>query len=178
MHLNGHIDSTSCHLTHLVSDPNEGTMGGDPHFSIMLPDNNMLCYTVQGKRGSVFNLISNKNFHMNALFVPNPGERNVTWIGSLGIVMWNNYSNATKLKFEASSKQIHMGDGITIPAKSVSDLHFNSGELCMSIVNTRKHTRKSTVRVNLEDVGLFFTIKFTLKHLEMFWHSTGKCDRE
>ena len=136
MHLNGHIDSTSCHLTHLASDPTEGTMGGDPHFSIMLPDNNLLCYTVQGKRGSVFNLISNKNFHMNAQFVPNPGERNVTWIGSLGIVMWNNYSNATELKFEASSKQILMGDGITIPAKSVSDLHFNSGELCMSIVNT------------------------------------------
>jgi len=68
MYLNGHNDST-CHLTQLASDPNEGTMGGDPHSSIMLPDNNMLCYTVQGKRGSVFNLISNKNFHMNALFV-------------------------------------------------------------------------------------------------------------
>jgi len=133
-------------------------------------------YTVQGKRGSVFNLISNNNFHMSALFVPNPGERTTTWIGSIGIVMWNNYSNATKLKFEASRKQIHLGDGITIPAKSVSDLHFNSGELCMSIVHTRTHTHKSIVRVCLEDVGLFFTIKFTLKHLEMFWHSIGKCD--
>jgi len=61
--------TSSYHFIHFISDPYVSTMGGDPHFSIMLPDNNMLCYTVQGKRGSVFNLISNKNFHMNALFV-------------------------------------------------------------------------------------------------------------
>ena len=169
------LDQFLSHLMHFVSVQNMGTMGGDPHFSIILPDNNMLCYTVQGKRGSIFNLISNKNFQMNALFVPNSGGRNATWIGSLGIVMENN-NYYSRLKLEASSKQIHMGDGIVIPAESISELHFNSGELCISIANTRQRTGKLGVRVSLEDVGLFFTIKFTQKHLEMFWHSTGKCD--
>ena len=149
-------------------------MGGDPHFSIVLADNKRLCYTVQGEHGSVFNLISNKNFHMNALFVPNSGVRNATWIGSLGVVMWNGRSNVTKLKFDAASKEIHLGDGITLAAKSVRDFRLHSGELYISIVSTKKQRANPTVKVNLEDVGLNFTVRFTQKHLEMSWTSIGR----
>ena len=64
-------------------------MGEDPHFSIVLQSGKLLCYTVQGKSGFVFNLISNKMLHMNAMFVPDSRREEVSWLGSMGIVVQN-----------------------------------------------------------------------------------------
>ena len=147
-------------------------MGGDPHFSIVLTDSHMLCYTVQGEHGSVFNLISDKNVHMNALFVSNSGRRNATWIGALAVVIGNGpqLSNVTKITIDATSKNICVGDGITLAAKDVHKLHLKHGELLSS---TSKQGGNPKVKIILEDVGLQFTVKFTQKHLEMFWQSMG-----
>jgi len=140
----------------------------------MLPDSNMLCYTVQGEHGSVFNLISSKLFHMNALFVPNPGQRNVTWIGALGIVIGNRQkSNVTRITIDAANRSIYVGDGITLAAKDVHKLHLQHGELLSSISNTQKHSGNPRVKVILEDVGLQFIVRFQQKHLEIFWQSMG-----
>ena len=141
----------------------------------MLPDNQTLCFTVQGERGSVFNLISNKYFHMNALFVPNSGERNATWIGALGIVIGTSLQspNATRITINATSKNIFVGDGITLAAKNVQELHLKHGELWSSISNTQKHSGSPRVKVILEDMGLEFIVRFTRKHLEVFWQSIG-----
>ena len=149
--------------------------GGDPHFSVLLPDNHILCYTVQGERGSVFNLISHKNLHMNALFVPNSGKRNATWIGALGVVIGNSQqsSNVTKITINATSKNICVGDGITLAAKNVQELHVKHGELLSSISNSQKHSGNPRVKVILEDVGLQFIVRFTQKHLEVFWQRMG-----
>ena len=150
-------------------------MGGDPHFSIVLPDDEMLCYTVQGQPGSVFNLISNDMFHMNALFVPNSGQRNATWIGSLGFVIGNDQqlSNSTKLIIDATTKSISVGDEMNLDAKDLRKLHLKNGEVLTSMSNTKKHKGSPRVSVILEDVGLQFTVRFTQKHLEMFWQSMG-----
>jgi len=160
--------------------PDSGSMGGDPHFSIVLPDNEMLCYTVQGQPGSVFNLISNERFHMNALFVPNSGQRNATWIGSLGFVIGNGLqlSNSTKLIFDATSKSISIRDGVTLDAKDLRKLQLVNGELLTSMSNTKKHHGSPRVSVVLEDVGLQFTVRFTQKHLEMFWQSMGSLSKD
>jgi len=148
------------------------TAGGDPHFSVVLPDNQILCYTVQGEHDSVFNLISHKNLHMNALFVPNSGKRNATWIGALGVVIGNSQqsSNVTKITINATSKNICVGDGITLAAKNVQELHVQHGELLSSIPNTQKDSGVPRVKVILEDVGLQFVVRFTQQHLEVFWH--------
>ena len=61
--------------------------GGDPHFSVLLSDGNLLCYSVQGKRNSAFNLISSTNFLINAKFIPDSKREEVTWMGSIGIVI-------------------------------------------------------------------------------------------
>lgn len=153
---------------------NLGTsVGGDPHFSIILPDSKKLCYTIQGECGSVFNLISSEELYINALFVPNAGERNATWIGSLGVVIRNGQFNVTTLKFDGTNKQIFIGDGITLDAKSVQDLYlYNGNKLSMSTVREKKHSGKPSVRVSL-DVGIHFTVKFTQKHLDAFWHKLG-----
>ena len=94
-------------------------IGDDPHFSVVLPDGTSLCYTVQGEQGFVFSLISNKMLHMNAMFVPDSRREEVTWLGSIGIVVHNNgfkTSNATYLRFEAKSKKIYIGDNVVLKA--------------------------------------------------------------
>ena len=151
-------------------------MGGDPHFSIVLPDNHMLCYTVQGEPGLVFNLISNKKFYMNALFTFSYVERNATFIGALGIVLWNSSSDITKLIFNGTSKEILIvgNEILTLDAKTVQGVYIQSNGA--SISYSPKRTGNPSVRVSLEDTGVDFTVRFTRKHLEMFWDSIGELD--
>ena len=151
-------------------------MGGDPHFSIVLPDNNMLCYTVQGKPGFVFNLISNTKMYMNALFTLGSDERNGTFIGALGIVLRNSSVNNTRLIFNGTSKEIlFFGDGsLTLDAKTVQGLYIHNNELSISRSPHRRGT--PSVRVSLGDMGLDFSVRFTRKHLEIFWESIGELD--
>jgi len=100
---------------------------------------------VQGEHGSVFNLINHKNLHMNALFVPNSGKRNATWIGALGVVIGNSQqsSNVTKITINATSKNICVGDGITLAAKNVQEFHIKHGELLSSISNRDSRSANS-----------------------------------
>jgi len=151
-------------------------IGGDPHFSIVLPDNNMLCYSVEGEPGLIFNLISNTKFYMNALFTLSSDDRNGTFIGALGIVLWKSPSNITKLMFDGIRKQILVfGDGVlTLDAKTVQGLYLHKNEL--SISRSPKRSGTPSVMVSLRDVGLNFTVRFTRKHLEMFWDSLGGVD--
>ena len=53
---------------------------------------------------------------MNALFGPNSGKRNATWIGELGVVIGNRLqlSNATEITINATSKSICIGEGLLL----------------------------------------------------------------
>lgn len=147
-------------------------MGGDPHFSILLPNGQQLCFSVQGEHGFVFSLISNKILHMNAKFVPDSRRSEVTWIGSLGMVVRSKKANTTsKLRFEASSKTVHVGDKVNLKAQSVKKLTFNNGKLTIteSDPSIRKHTNPQ-VEVDLKDVGISFTVTFVKSHLDMTWN--------
>jgi len=151
-------------------------IGDDPHFSIVLPSGKLLCYTVQGEHGFVFNLISNKKLSMNAMFVPDSRREEVTWLGSIGIVVWNSgykMSNATYLRFETKGKKIYIGDKVVLEAKNIEKLSFNNGKLTISEAPPAEGFKYPSVEIDLRDVGLNFTIKFTNEHLDLFWHSTG-----
>jgi len=101
-------------------------VGDDPHFSIVLLNGELLCYTVQGEFSFVFNLNINKKIHMNAMFVPDSRREEVTWIGSIGIVVQNCHykqSNAPYLlRFETKGKKIYIGDKVVLEAKNVEKL--------------------------------------------------------
>lgn len=152
-------------------------MGDDPHFSIVLPGGKLLCYTVQGEHGFSFNLITSKRLTMNAMFVPDSRRKEVTWLGSIGVVVANTQyqgSNMTKLKFDVDTKEVHIGEKVTLKAKKIEALTFHKGKLSISEAPPKKGFRYPAVKVNLNDVGLSFTIKYTGNHLDMFWHSVGE----
>ena len=154
-----------------------GGMGGDPHFSILLPNGQMLCFSVQGEHDFVFSLISNKIIHMNAKFIKDSRRSEVTWIGSLGVVVRSKAANTTsKIRFEASTKMIHVGDKISLNAPSVKRLTFKNGKLSIaeSDPNAKKHRAYPQVEVDLQDVGISFTVRFTKDHLDMVWNKVRK----
>jgi len=151
--------------------------GDDPHFSIALPGGKLLCYTVQGEHGFSFNLINNERIVMNSKFVPDARRSEVTWLGSMGIIVTDSQfkgSNTTKLRFEVDSKTIHIGEKIELQAKNIDKLTFSNGKLSISEAPPAKEFRYPSVLVDLKDVEISFTIKYTNQHLDMYWHSTGK----
>lgn len=137
----------------------------------------MLCYTVQGEHGFAFNLINNKQLIMNAKFMPDARREEVTWLGSMGIIIRNsNYagSNDTKLRFEAGEKTLYINDKVALNAKNIDKLTFSDGKMKISEATPSKGFHYPSVLIDLKDVEVSFTIKYTNQHLDMFWHSTGK----
>ena len=151
-------------------------VGDDPHFSIALPSGRMLCYTVQGEHGFTFNLISNEKVSMNALFFPDSRREEVTWLGSMGIIVKNSgyrESNITALRFVSKKNKIYIGNKVILEARNIEKLTFTGGKLTVSEAPPVEGFKYPSVYVDLHDVGLSFTIKFMNEHLDLFWHSTG-----
>ena len=63
-------------------------MGGDPHFMVLLQDLHSLCYSVQGMAGFSFNLVSSRDFVMNAVFINARKDmaKHATFLGEIGVL--------------------------------------------------------------------------------------------
>ena len=149
------------------------SIGDDPHFAIYMPSGKLLCYTVQGEHSFAFNLISNEKVSMNALFVPDAHREEVTWIGSLGIVVQNAHyqgSNTTKIQFDSKINRIHINDKVTLEAKNIDAITFRNGKLLISEGPMIESFHYPSVQVNLDDLGMRFTVNFTGEHLDMMWN--------
>ncbi|XP_064396499.1 uncharacterized protein LOC135343434 [Halichondria panicea] len=160
-----------------VTEPPQttGGMGGDPHFNILLPNHQQLCFSIQGEHGYSFNLISNKLIHMNARFIPDPKREEVTWIGSLGIVVTSSTKmNATRIRFEAEDKMIYIGEKLSLHVKKIDRLTFTNGKLTISEALRDKKEKRFRVHVELVDIGLSFCVDFVKGHLDMTWNKVGK----
>ena len=155
-----------------------GGMGGDPHYSVLLPSGQLLCFSVQGETGFSFNLISNKLMHMNALFVQDSVRDEVTWIGSLGIVVRNTpykKSDVTKLRFVVEEKKIYIGEEVALQVQKIEKLTFSNGKLMINESSRTKGEKSPEVYVDLQDVGLSFKVRFTKsKHLDLSWERVDK----
>ena len=153
------------------------TMFGDPHFNIVLPNKQSLCFTLQGEHGFVFNLVSNRLLQMNALFVPDKERSEVTWLGSIGLVIKrNNFkkSNVTKMRFVADERMIYIGDEIKLHAEAVEKITFSKGKLTLAEAASESPGRNSRheVRIDLTDLGLSFVVWFVKgNHLDMNWNN-------
>ena len=157
------------------------TTGGDPHFNVLLPSGQQLCFTVQGERGFTFNLIRNDLLVMNAIFTEDKLREEITWISSMGIIVKSPHqkSKPTKLRFDASNKMIYIGNKVTLHAQKVDRLTFAKGKLTIAESVRKKAVKRPEVFVDLEDVGLSFTIKFVKKrHIDLSWNRVKKQPHE
>ena len=154
------------------------TMGGDPHYSIMLPSGQLLCFSVHGEKDFPFNLISNNLLQMNAFFIEDALREEITWIGSLGVVVQHAHykkSNTTKIRFEAKDQMIYINNGVSLHAKRVEKLTLSNGKLTVSEAVRKDAEKKPEVDVDLVDAGLAFSVRFVKKrHLDMSWKKVAK----
>ena len=152
--------------------PPPTTIGGDPHFSILLLTGQLLCFSVQGEHGFTFNLISNDLLQMNGHFVADKHREEVTWIGSMGIVVKSSrykQFNDTKLRFVAPNNKIFIGESVSLSAKEIGKIKLAGGKLSIS----EKEDSKGPVEVyvSLQDVGVDFSVRFMKRnHLDIIWH--------
>ena len=81
---------------------------GDPHFIVPLSSKEVLCYSIQGYPGLSFNLISNKNFIINAHFVDSMGDKTeATWIGKLAVIPQNS-NKSDAVIFDSANQEVIM----------------------------------------------------------------------
>ena len=140
-----------------VIDDEIGGGGDDPHFSVVLPSGKLLCYTVQGEHGFSFNLISNKRMTMNARFVPDSRRSEVTWMGSMGIIVRDNMykqANATALRFEAKENKIYNRDEVELTAKNIDKIVLKNGKLTISEAPPSEGFKYPSIYVDLQDVEI------------------------
>ena len=149
-------------------------VGSDPHFAIRLPEGSLLCYTFQGIHGAIFNLVSNDQLQMNALFVPDDTAYNNTWLGSIGISILDNGKKVTTIQFTAADGLVRIGESVQLDARMVKKLSFNKGKLTVLEVPSNNTPRYPRVRVEFIDSQFDFTVRFAKNnHLDLYWHSIG-----
>ena len=157
----------------LVPDPFRNTtsnMGGDPHFTVRLSSGHLLCYSVQGEPGSIFNLISSKDLEINALFIPQK-KQTKTWLGVIGVVV-----NGRKLVFNVTSGTIQMDDSMKMEANLVEKIKLTSGKFYLTMMTGRARARH--VEVDLAEFDVRFLIVFVgRQHLDLVWFSGGIEDK-
>lgn len=153
------------------------SLGDDPHFSVALPSNKMLCYTIQGDHYTTYNLLSNSRMQINALFVPDSKRKEVTWIGSLGFIFGNlNHpdplTDKTTLKLVAIGSIISLNTKANFSAKNIASINVASGKFAVTEATPTEGFRYPLVHIVLEDAGMSFSVMFKREHLDLFWHST------
>ena len=150
------------------------TLGDDPHFSVVLPNKKLLCFSVQGDHGYHYNLISNKHLTMNAKFVPDSRREEVTWIGSLGLVIHtSNYrgDNGTSIRLESLTPSISINNKVKLHPARIDQIAVIDGKLRVSeVAHFSKGFKYPSVRFNV--TGISFSVMFKREHLDLFWHST------
>ena len=149
-------------------------LGDDPHFSVMLPSKKMLCFSVQGDHGFHYNLIGNKQLVMNAKFVPDSRREEVTWIGSLGIIIHGSkYSayNKTSIRLEAIPPAISINNDLKVHPDNIELITVANGKLRISeSKNMNNGFKYPSVKFNVADIS--FSVIFKHEHLDLFWQGT------
>ena len=131
----------------------------------------ILCYSIQGYPGLAFNLISNKNFAINAHFVDSNGDSNeATWIGKLAVIPKNN-NKSDAIIFDSANQEVILVEQGVFKAAVIGQVAFNSNGK-MSIKFTRKTLREGknpVIHVTYEKPRASFSVTFYKNHLNVDW---------
>ena len=136
----------------------------------------MLCFTVQGRNYSSFNLVSSNEFLINAKFVPDSKREGVTWMGSIGVIFKTtlNYGGhkINHFNFDARSHTVQIGDAVSLDMSTIQAISSDNRSITITETNhwAPPHHHPH-INFHLKDVGLRFTILVDDEHLDTLWHS-------
>ena len=147
-------------------------MYGDPHFIVPLSSKEVLCYSIQGYPGLAFNLISNKNFIINAHFVDSMGDKTeATWIGKLAVIPQNGNKSDAVIFDSVNQEVIMVGEG-SFRASVIKQVIFNAnGKVSVKFTQgLMKEAGNPTVHVMYEQPRAEFDVTYHESHLNVDWN--------
>ena len=128
-----------------------------------------LCYSIQGYPGLVFNLISNKNFVINAEFINSDGDSNeVTWIGRLSVIS-RSKNNSNTVVFSSVDQDITIVKKASFKAKVISQIIFTRNQSIKITQHVVIPSGNPIVHVIFDDPQAKFDITFYYNHLNVDW---------
>ena len=149
--------------------------GDDPHFAVLLPSKDQLCFTVQGKQGFIFNLVTSSQLTINALFVQDSIREEVTWMGTISVILnHDSYKGATRttLRFDANSHLVYINEREKFDARQISVISLANGSLEADARYYQVYQNSSgypTITINVN--GLHFSVQYVNSHLNLIYHN-------
>ena len=144
---------------------------GDPHFMVPLLSKEVLCYSIQGYPGLAFNLIYNKNFVINALFINSIEDKiEATWIGKLAVIPKSSNKSDAIIFDSVNQEVIMVGQG-KFKAEMIDKIVFSKdGNMSVKFTtNEQNKGRNPTIHVTYAKPLANFGVKFYKNHLDVNW---------
>ena len=146
---------------------------GDPHFSIPLPSNEILCYSIQGYPGLAFNLISNNHITVNAWFIDSINDQSeATWIGKLAVhVIMNNKDDGKTITFNSINQEVEIQNEGRFKASVIKQININSHDN-ITVKFTKgvaKQNGSPRILVVYSKQLATFDVTFHSNHLDIDW---------
>ena len=151
--------------------------GDDPHFAVLLPSKDQLCFTVQGEQGFIFNLVTSSQLTINALFVQDSIREEVTWMGTISVILnHDSYKGATRttLRFDANSHLVYINEREKFDASQISVISLANGSLEADARYYQVYQNSSgypTITINVKKLGLHFSVQYVNSHLNLIYHN-------
>ena len=143
---------------------------GDPHFIVPLLSKEILCYSIQGYPGLAFNLISNKNFAINAHFVDSNGDNNeATWIGKLAVIPRDDKNKSNAIIFDSVNQEILINGQGTFKAAAIDQITFSKNGIKFITNKLNQLHKNPIVHVKYEKSLASFDVTFYDNHLNVDW---------
>ena len=147
---------------------------GDPHFIIPLLSKEVLCYSIQGYPGLVFNLIYNKHFVINALFKESIGNTTeATWIGKLAVIPQGKNKTDSVL-FDSVSQEVTVAGYGSMKASMIERITFTDNSVKFTQQVGRHVEEHHTIHVMYDEPQASFDVTFFTDHLNVNWNLQDK----
>jgi len=144
---------------------------GDPHFVVPLLSNQTLCYSIQGYAGLAFNLISNEDYVINAMFIDSDEDTTEsTWIGKLAVIP-RNMNKSQAVFFDAITQEVNiLGEG-TFKASMVSQIIFKRNQsVSFKLAMSTAKKQTTTVNVVYDQPKASFTVHLFHNKIDVDWN--------
>ena len=147
------------------------TVMGDPHFMVPLLSDDILCYSIQGYPGLIFNLIYSEDFVINALFIDSIGDKKeATWIGKLAVIP-RHVNKSEAVIFDSVNQEVVLVNQGHFRASVISTIFYDeSGKMSMKFTpGIAKQAGNPTVHVKYNKPLASFDVTFYSNHLDVNW---------
>ena len=138
---------------------------------VPLLSDDILCYSIQGYPGLIFNLIYSEDFVINALFIDSIGDKKeATWIGKLAVIP-RHVNKSEAVIFDSVNQEVVLVNQGHFRASVISTIFYDeSGKISMKFTpGIAKQAGNPTVHVKYNKPLASFDVTFYSNHLDVNW---------